>query len=72
MTRFDEIEERRELTDGLAYEKYRERMAELGDEPGSDVCGCMRASEGAYEISDPKHPDHHDMFAASWDMRGGK
>ena len=25
-----------------------------------------------FELDDPKHPDHRDLFAASWDMRGGK
>lgn len=26
----------------------------------------------AYDISDPKHPDHHDTYADVWDNREGK
>ena len=29
-------------------------------------------SAGAYELSDPKHPDHHSVHADIWDTREGK
>ena len=30
------------------------------------------ASEGAYELSDPKHPDFHSIHSNIWDARDGK
>lgn len=49
MNTFERIEEQRELTAGLEYEKYHERISE--------------DDEDAYDgIRDPRHPDHYETL----------
>lgn len=33
---------------------------------------CNPDESGGYDISDPKHPDHHSVHADIWDAREGK
>lgn len=61
MDDFERIEEQRERNEGFAYDEYRERMR-----------APVEADESGYDISDPKHPDHHDVYADVWDAREGK
>lgn len=57
---FDRIEEHRDLTAGLEYEDRRDRaMWDYEVEEGGVL---------AYELDDPKHPRHHDVFADLADM----
>lgn len=60
---FDRIEDERDLTAGLEYEDH------VSGELESARRELVREIDtGAYELSDPKHPDHHDTFADYSDM----
>jgi hypothetical protein len=37
-----------------------------------DARRMYEADAGAYELSDPKHPDYHSIHADIWDARDGK
>jgi len=59
---FDRIEERRELTAGLAYEEYRDRRLAAEDE--------MRSLfESAYDLDDPEHSRFLELANEVWQER---
>ena len=64
------------------YEDVVERIRAYGRAPdcdGSSRCGatvhvhgCYSSSREAYELDDPKHPDHSETLVDIWDSRESK
>lgn len=58
---FERVEDLHDLAAGMEYDAYRERISALRE-----------ADADAYEIDDPKHPDHYETLVDIWDNREGK
>lgn len=54
---FDRAEESRERNEGFAYVEYHERRSARDED------------EDAYDLADPKHPRHHEVYADVSDAR---
>ena len=58
---------------GPWLQEREEAFAAFRAQAGAGVFRCdPDESAGAYELSDPKHPDHHSVHADIWDNREGK
>lgn len=61
---FDRIEDERDLTAGLEYDS-RNDDPDAGDLTNQYAGGRTYADDSdGYELDDPKHPDHRDVFFA--------
>ena len=67
---FDEIEEKREREDGLVYETTTAPLSEAFIS-GLRAIDAEYDAREAYELDDPKHPNHYEWLDA-WDSREGK
>lgn len=52
---FERAEESRERNESLHYDAYHERMS--------------ADDEDAYDLADPKHPRHHEVYADASDAK---
>ena len=73
----DRIEDRRESTDGLAYEAHHSRLSGLCPRchdnaalPGYDTCAdCEGDVQNELDRRDPKRASHHGVHSDAWDNR---